>query len=69
MPLDKLALICVIILAAIWCIILLASTIAILPYGLPVLLGILIVGYFVYRVIRERLENKEDDYYEKNIEK
>lgn len=69
MPLDKLALICVIILAVIWCTLLLASAVTILPYGLLVLAVLLIAGYFVYRVIRDRMENKEDDYYEKNIEK
>lgn len=67
MQLDKLALICVIILAAIWATILLTSAIAMLPYGLPVLIAIAIGGYFVYRVVKERLENKEDDYYDKNI--
>ena len=67
MPLDKLALICVIIFAVIWCTLLLASAVAEFPYGLIVLLGLLVAGYFIYRVVRERMENKEDDYYEKNI--
>lgn len=69
MPLDKLALICVVILAAIWCVALLTSAVAVLPYGLIILAVLCVGGYFVYRVIRDRLENKEDDYYEKNVDK
>jgi hypothetical protein len=65
--LDTLALILVLVVAGIWCVLLFASAIATLPFGLPVLIIILIAGYFIYRVVRDRLENKEDDYYEKNI--
>jgi membrane protein implicated in regulation of membrane protease activity len=67
MPLEKLALICVVIFAVIWSSLLLASAVAAFPYGLIVLLALLVAGYFIYRVVRERMENKEDDYYEKNI--
>jgi amino acid transporter len=67
MPLDKLALICVIVLTALWCGLLVASAVAALPFGLPVLIVLLVIGYFVYRVVRDRIENKEDDYYDKNI--
>jgi hypothetical protein len=67
MPLDKLALTCVIVLTALWCGLLVASAVAALPFGLPVLIVLLVIGYFVYRVVRDRIENKEDDYYDKNI--
>jgi hypothetical protein len=67
MQLDKLALICVIVVAAIWCALLVASAVAALPFGLPVLFVLLVLGYFIYRVVRDRIENKEDDYYDKNI--
>lgn len=67
MPLDKLALIVVIIFAAIWSALLLASAVATFPFGLVILFGLLVAAYFIYRVVRERVENKEDDYYEKNI--
>jgi hypothetical protein len=67
MPLDKLALICIIVVAVLWCSVLLAGVVATLPYGLPALVVIAIVGYFLYRVVRDRLANTEDDYYEKNI--
>jgi hypothetical protein len=52
-----------------WALGLIAGMIAAFPYGLPVLAVVAVVGYVVYRVIRERLENAEDDYYEKNVDK
>lgn len=67
MPLEKLALICVGVLAAIWIIVMLGGIVATLPYGLPALVILLGVGYFLYRVIKDRLTNAEDDYYEKNV--
>jgi hypothetical protein len=69
MQLDKLALICVIVPVAIWVFTLFMGALALFPYGLIILAGLLIVGYFFYRVIKERIENKEDDYYEKNVDK
>lgn len=69
MQLDKLALICVIVPVAIWVSTLFIGAIALFPFGLIILAGLLVVGYFFYRVIRERMENKEDDYYEKNVDK
>ena len=46
-----------------------AGVIAAFPYGLLVLLGLLGVGVLLIKVIKERLANKEDDYYSKNVEK
>jgi len=73
MPLDRLVLILVIVLAAaggaIWVAMLLFSTSQISPLAgvltpLPVALGL----YVVWRVISERLSNREDDHYDQ-IEK
>lgn len=69
MPLDKLALICVVVVAVIWCSVMLAGVVATLPYGLPALVVLLVVGYFIYRVVRDRLANAEDDYYEENVKR
>ena len=68
MPLDKLVLILVIAGAALWALVMLGGIIATLPWGLPALIIFLIGGYIVYRVIRDRLSNAEDDYYDKNVE-
>ncbi len=69
MALDKIALICVLVVVGVWCSVMLTGIVATFPYGLPVLGVVAVVGYFFYRVIRDRLGNAEDDYYEKNVEK
>ena len=68
MPLDKLVLILVIAGAVLWALVMLGGIITTLPWGLPALILFLIGGYIVYRVIRDRLSNAEDDYYDKNVE-
>lgn len=43
------------------------GAIATFPFGLP---GLVVIGLFVFvaiGVLRQRLNNTEDDYYEKNI--
>jgi membrane protein implicated in regulation of membrane protease activity len=67
MPLDKIALVLVVIAVAVWCAVLLTGVIATLPWGLPLLLVFCVVAYLFYRVVRERLHNAEDDHYEKNV--
>lgn len=69
MALDKLALIIVIAGAIIWAFLMLVGMIAAWPVGLPFLVFGLIAGYFLYRVIADRLSNAEDDYYEKNVDR
>lgn len=68
MALDKLALIVVVAGAIIWGVLMLVGMIAAWPVGLPFLAIVLIAGYFLYRVIGDRLSNAEDDYYEKNVD-
>lgn len=67
MPLERLALIFAIVAAALWVFVVLMGVVAALPWGLPGLVVIGAVGYLFWRVLRERLSNAEDDYYEKNI--
>lgn len=69
MPLDKLALIAIVTLGAAWCFVMVAGAVAAWPVGLPVLLFFAIAGYFLYRVIGDRLANAEDDYYEKHVDR
>lgn len=45
------------------------GVIAAFPYGLLLLVGIVGVGALLIKVIKERLNSDEDDYYEKNVEK
>jgi len=65
---DKLALILVVAAGAVWAVVMFAGLVAMLPYGLPALIVFLAVGYIIYRVVRDRLDNEEDDYYDNNIE-
>jgi hypothetical protein len=67
MPLDKIALILVIVGAGVWCLAVFTGIVATLPWGLPILAVFAVVIYLVYRVVRDRLQNTEDDYYEKNV--
>lgn len=55
------------IIAAIWVIAMIAGMVAAFPYGLIGLLGFGGVGCLLIHVIAERMKNKEDDYYDKNI--
>ena len=72
MALDKIALIGIVIVGGIaaigYGVLLLIGVVATFPFGLPVLA---IAGLFVFvclRVLQQRLNNKEDDYYEKNVD-
>jgi len=39
------------------------------PFGLIGLLMLIGVGALILKVVKERLENKEDDYYSKEVDK
>lgn len=69
MSLDRLALIFVLVPVVLWLTIMVTTAIALFPFGLVVLVVLGAVGYLFWRVIRERLSNKEDDYYEKNVKR
>jgi hypothetical protein len=45
------------------------GAIAASPYGLVGLLTVVGVGTLLIKVIRERLKNKEDDYYSNNVDR
>ena len=70
MPIEKLVLILVCVLAAagatVWLGVLLLATFQV-PYAGVALIPALLVGYIVYRVIGERVGNAEEDHYD-NLE-
>jgi len=72
MPLDKLVLIiiCVIVAAGltIWLGVLFFAALENPQIGFVAVLPIALIGYIVWRVIAERMKNKEDDHYDR-IEK
>jgi len=43
--------------------------IAAFPFGLIILIGLIGFGILLVKVIKERLGNREDDYYTRNVEK
>lgn len=65
MKLDTLALVVVGIVVGLWLLGFLAGAIAAGPLGVLMLIPLVVVGYFVGTVISQRLNNKEDDYYDK----
>ncbi len=67
MPLDKFILLIVIVLAAAGATVWVAATIAAVfgtQFGLITLIPVGLVAYVAWRVIAERLNSKEDDYYD-----
>ncbi len=46
-----------------------AGFIAAMPYGLLGFVAVAGIGFLLAKVIKERLENKEDEYYSKNVKK
>ncbi len=57
------------IVALAWLIAMLAGMIAAFPFGIIGLIAITGLGFLLAKVIKDRLANKEDDYYSKNVDK
>ena len=56
-------------LVLLWIVGMIAGAIVAMPYGLVGLLAFVGIGVLVIKVLRERLQSKEDDYYSKNIDR
>jgi len=69
MKLDQIILVLIIIVAVIWVGTIVAGMISMMPWGLLGLIPLAIVLAILGRVIYQRLDNAEDDYYEKNVDK
>ncbi len=57
------------ILAVIWIFAVIIGSIAAFPAGLIGLIMIVGLGLLFIKVVQDRIKNKEDDYYQKNVEK
>ena len=64
---EKIGYILLGIVAICWVIAVIIGMIAAFPVGLVGLIAIIGVGFLFARVIKDRLENKEDDHYSENI--
>jgi uncharacterized membrane protein (DUF485 family) len=69
MKLDQIVLIIVIVFVIAWVGTAVAGAFSAGPWGVLVLIPLAIVGGLVIAVIVQRMRNKEDDYYEKNVDK
>ncbi|HAV63526.1 MAG TPA: hypothetical protein DCY13_14310 [Verrucomicrobiales bacterium] len=56
-------------LAGIWLVLMIAGMVVAWPVGILGLLGMFAVGLLLVKVLKERMSNKEDDHYDKNVEK
>ncbi len=52
-----------------WLVIIILGMVAAFPFGLIGLIAIVGIGFLFAKVINDRIKNKEDDYYSKNIDK
>lgn len=57
------------IVAAGWLVAMIAGMIAAFPFGIIGFIAILGIGFLLAKVVKDRIENKEDDYYSKNVDK
>ena len=57
------------IIAAIYLVAMFVGMIAAFPYGLLGLLLMAGIGVLLVKVVKERMQNKEDDYYSKEVDK
>ena len=55
-------------LAVLWILGIIGGMIAAFPVGLIGLVGLVGIGLLFIKVVKDRLSNKEDDYYSKNVD-
>ncbi len=65
---EKTAYVLLIIVAVVWLIAIILGMIVAFPFGILGLLVIVGVGLLFIKVLKERLSNKEDEYYSKNVD-
>ena len=55
--------------AVVWLVVVIVGLVAAFPLGLIGFVVLAGLGVLFAKVLKERLENKEDDYYSKNVDK
>jgi len=66
---EKIGYVLLFIVAICWLIAMFAGMIAAFPIGIIGLLALFGIGFLFAKVVKDRLVNKEDDYYSKNVDK
>lgn len=56
------------VLAILWVLAMVVGMVAAFPFGLVGLAALLAFGILFFKVLGDRLENEEDDYYSKNVD-
>jgi hypothetical protein len=67
--LEKIGYSCLAIVAGLYFIGMVLGMVAIFPYGIIGLIVVFGIGILLIKVLKERLNNKEDDYYSKKVDK
>ena len=57
------------IVAVVWIVAIIIGVVVAFPFGLIGLIAILGIGFLFAKVIKDRLENKDDDYYSDTVDK
>lgn len=69
MSLDRIALILIVVGGVVYAGIILVGMIALFPFGIIGLVVFGVLAFIFIQVVRQRLANAEDDYYERNVDK
>ena len=56
------------IVAIIWLVVVLIGLVAAFPYGIIGFVALVGLGFLFAKVVKDRLENREDDHYSDNVE-
>ncbi len=65
---EKVGFTCLGVLAILYTLAIVVGTIVVFPFGLLGLVALIGIGALVIKVLKERINNKEDDYYSKNVD-
>ena len=66
---EKIGYILLAIVAVIWIVAMIYGMISSFPVGIIGLIAIVGIGFLLAKVIKDRVANKEDDHYSKNVDK
>jgi len=66
---EKLGYVLLIAVAAVWLYAMIQGMVALLPYGLVGLVALAGIGLLFAKVVKDRVESTEDDYYSKNVDR
>jgi hypothetical protein len=68
MKLEHIALASVVVFAVLWLATFVTGLLVAVPFGIVGLVPVAVIGGLLVAVIVQRLNNREDDYYEKNVD-